>query len=90
MSTYMDLNLNILNIYGPYVDRNPFWDSLDDFISLKKNFLIVNDLNMTLSLKEVLVSLPRQDYLRDYFSHFSKKNMFDRCRAYKISARLEE
>jgi hypothetical protein len=69
----------ILNLYGPYVDRRTYWDSLIDQGVLREDNLILDgDLNLTLSPREVWGDLTRQDPLVDYFVHvFEESNIVD-------------
>jgi hypothetical protein len=60
----------ILNIYGPYQDRVPLWESLlwKSFIS-KDNMIIGGDLNFSLGAAEVWGPRARADPLMDFFCH---------------------
>jgi hypothetical protein len=53
---YKDLgfSFDILNVYGPYLDRITYWEQLAVSEALSDPLLLINgDLNVTLSLREV-------------------------------------
>ena len=65
-----NLNLNIVNIYGPYNDRVEFWDSFKNSdISRKENMIIGGDLNFTLGAHEIWGLKARTDPLSPFFSN---------------------
>jgi hypothetical protein len=70
--------VHILNIYGPYQNKKPFWESL-----LKKSFfqellILGGYLNLSLGPSEVWRDSVRPDPLADYFFHkFLKSRLMD-------------
>ena len=58
----------VLNIYGPYNERVPFWDSLRASQFLKKeNVVIGGDLNFTLGVHDIWGLNARSDPLVAFF-----------------------
>ena len=53
-SQYLRNTLHILNVYGPYEEREAFWDDLllKSWLEMDK-FILVGDLNFTLNVGEV-------------------------------------
>jgi hypothetical protein len=68
-------SFRIINLYGLYVDRIPFWNDLSNngFLSLQ-NLILGGDFNFTLSLKEVWGEHPRYDPQEILFSHWIESN----------------
>jgi endonuclease/exonuclease/phosphatase family metal-dependent hydrolase len=69
---YADMGriFTILNIYGPYQDRVPYWESLTQkYYLLRDNFIIGGDLNLSLGTAEVWGLRARVDPLMDFFHH---------------------
>jgi hypothetical protein len=67
-----DLNksLKLLNCYGPYSDREAFWETLKkDGLFNEHNLVMGGDLNFTTSCREVWGEIARVDPLHIYFSH---------------------
>ena len=60
--------LTILNIYGPYKNREPFWENAltSGFLSTP-NLILGGDLNLTLHSSEVWGHKPSPDPLFGYF-----------------------
>lgn len=47
-------DFKVINLYGPYVERNPFWDMLIPQDSLaSENVIKGEDLNLTLHSREI-------------------------------------
>jgi exonuclease III len=60
---------HILNIYGPYQNRGPFWDTLFNKSFLKDHLVILGgDLNFSLGQSEVWGLHARTDPLAGYFT----------------------
>ena len=73
------MTLTILNIYGPYLNRVPFWNDLlsKSFISNRK-VILGGDLNFSLGCAEVWVPSVMLDYLAPFFSNaFSYHDLLD-------------
>ena len=65
-----NLNLTIVNIYGPYTNRLEFWDSFRKSGFIKEIKLIIDgDLNFTLGAHEIWGPKARTDPLAPYFSN---------------------
>jgi exonuclease III len=57
-----DLAFSVVNIYGLYSDRAPFWEELSSACVFANPLLVVGgDSNFTLSLREVWGVNPRED-----------------------------
>jgi hypothetical protein len=71
-----DLAFFIVNIYGLYSDRAPFWEELS-FASVFSDPLLVvgGNLDFTLSLREVWGVNPREDQHKGFFSLFWRKHV---------------
>jgi hypothetical protein len=71
--------LNIVNIYGPYHNRGPYWDIVFNRSFLKEKHLSLGgDLNFSLGIKEVLGSHARLDPLSTYFTQkLDEHNLLD-------------
>ena len=66
---------NIFNIYGPYHDNIPFWDSLLGNSLLKGDSVILGgDLNFTLGQSEVWGPHAQTDLLTRYFTQKLEEN----------------
>jgi hypothetical protein len=64
-------SFSMVHIYGPYVDRVPFWEDLSLLGSFSGPFMVVGgDLNFTLSLYEIWGENPRQDNQMGFFVSF--------------------
>jgi len=64
-------SFEIINIYDPYVDKCPFWEGLSEsWLIQAQNVIIGEDLNFTLSLKEVCGRHPRRDLIEGFFIHW--------------------
>ena len=73
------LKLSILNCYGPYHNRDSFWNVVASggLLSLP-NLILAGDLNLTLSASEIWGSKALSDPLSPYFSKlFSDHNLVD-------------
>jgi hypothetical protein len=65
-----DLNkrLKFINCYGPYANREVFWESIKrDGILKEQNVILGGDLNFTTSIMEMWGAHSRDDPLRSYF-----------------------
>jgi hypothetical protein len=61
-------NFTILNIYGPYQDRVPYWESLvPRYFFLRDNVIIGGDLNFSLGEIEVWGPRAHADSHTDLF-----------------------
>jgi hypothetical protein len=60
--------IHILNIYGPYQSRKPFWDSLLTKSFFKELLILGGDLNLSLGPSEVWGDNARPNPLADFFS----------------------
>jgi hypothetical protein len=50
----LEIILNVLNVYGPYKDRIPFWENMSASRALNDlHTLIGGNLDLTLSLREI-------------------------------------
>jgi len=69
-STDIGEEITLLNTYGPYQDRIPFWENLFKKDCFKGNSVIIGgDLNFTLGQSEVWGPQARVDTLADFFIH---------------------
>jgi hypothetical protein len=67
--------LKLINVYGPYVDRIPFWEGLGRSGVLEApNIILGGDLNFTISMHEVWRPHPRQDSQESFFVNWIEKN----------------
>jgi hypothetical protein len=65
----------ILNIYGPYLERTPFWESIFKLKLLKvDNLILGGDLNFSLGLVEVWGPNACPDHLSAMFTHLLSAN----------------
>ena len=67
----LELNLDVclVNIYGPYIDREVFWKNLLDLDCMKCEKLILGgDLNFSMGLSEIWGFRARSDSLSDFFT----------------------
>ena len=61
--------LKLLNVYGPYKDRQSFWDHIYKLGLLNlENLILGGDLNFTLGTSEVWGGRQTDDPLSDYFA----------------------
>jgi hypothetical protein len=61
----------VLNVNGPYADRNSFWDNmLVSGIMPHSPFILGGDMNFTSSISEVRENYPRLDPSKAYFIHY--------------------
>ena len=61
----------VLNVNGPYADRNSFWDNmLVSGIMPHSPFILGGDMNFTSSISEVREDYPRSDPSKAYFIHY--------------------
>jgi hypothetical protein len=64
-------SFSVLNIYGPYAERIPYWDYFPNVISLNDHVTLVGgDLNFILSYRELLGESPRLDAQSIFFIYF--------------------
>jgi len=78
-STDLGMVVIVLNIYGPYINRVPFWDSLlsNDFV-LNRDLILGGDLNLSLGCEEVWGPKATSDSLSYYFiQSFAQKDQLD-------------
>ena len=76
---HLGMNLIVLNIYGPYLNRVPFWNDLlsKSFISIRK-VILGGDLNLSLGCVEVWGPRAVPDSLAPFFSNaFSCHDLLD-------------
>ena len=67
-SIELQLDLCFINIYGPYMDREVFWNNLSDMDCFKCPYLVFGgDLNFSLGLSEIWGVKARVDALTDFF-----------------------
>jgi hypothetical protein len=65
----LNLNLKLINCYGPYADREVFWEGIKrEGILNEDNLILGGDLNFTTSSREVWGEHARVDPLQLYFS----------------------
>jgi hypothetical protein len=70
-STELGHSLLLINIYGPYVDRKRYWDTLEKCSWFSEQEVVVGgDLNFSLGASEVWGPRSSLDPLVDYFTHF--------------------
>jgi hypothetical protein len=70
--------VHILNIYRPYKNKKPFWDSLLTKSFFKELLILGGDLNLSLRPSEVWGDSVRPDQLADYFCHkFAESRLTD-------------
>ena len=71
--------VNVFNVYGPCLNRIPFWDSLFTNSILGGDMVVIGgDLNFSLGQVEVWGKNARQDLLTEYFTHkLVEKNWID-------------
>jgi hypothetical protein len=76
---YVDFAFSVINIYGPYSERIPFWEDLkNEGIFNDPLSVIGGDLNFTLSLREVWGPSPKEDRQRGFFLSFLESvNLLD-------------
>ena len=68
-------SFDVINIYGPYLNRIPFWDTIFNHSLLRREKLIIGgDLNFSLGQTKVWGPHARPDSLTDYFT----RNLVDR------------
>ena len=73
------LHLSILNCYGPYLNRDTFWNAaaLGGLLS-QPNLILAGDLNLTLNTSEIWGSRAQPDPLGPFFSKlFSDHHLVD-------------
>ena len=68
-STELKMDLCFVNVYGPYVEREGFWNNLLDFVHLNCTKLILGgDLNFSLGFSKTWDARARVDNLCNFFS----------------------
>lgn len=68
-----NLKISILNVYGPYNNREFFWNNLENSGVFEiQNLIVAKDLNFTLSTAEIWGSTARIDPLSYFFTIFLK------------------
>ena len=71
--------MTLLNTYGPCVDWRSFWERLDHLGLLEvKDLIIVGDLNLMTSSKDIWGEKEKADPLSNFFKQlFSKNTLVD-------------
>ena len=70
-SIELKMELCFFNVYGPYVEREGFWNNLLDFVSLNFSKIIFGwDLNFSMGLSKILGDRARSDCLSDFFAKY--------------------
>jgi len=65
---YIDFEVKICNVYGPYINHNVLWENLSNSNIFKDGDVILGgDMKFKLPLKEIWGQHPRQDPLDGYF-----------------------
>jgi len=59
--------VHLLNIYGPYLNKKPFWETLIKKLFFNELLILGGDLNLSLGPSEVWGDGVRPDPLADYF-----------------------
>jgi len=68
----------LLNIYGPYQNRIPFWENIFSNDCFKGPVIIGGDLNFSLGPSEIWGPQARVDTLTDFFTHkLMNQNLID-------------
>jgi hypothetical protein len=71
----LNRSINLLNVYGPCIDRKAFWQRLDDLgLLAAKNLILAGDLNLITSPKEMWGDKALSDPLSNFFNHIFYKN----------------
>ena len=66
----LGISLSVLNIYGPYINRAPFWESLfQNPMANGDSVVLGGDLNFSMGLTEVWGSNAQADSLARFFVH---------------------
>ena len=66
----MQLELFFLNLYGPYTDREAFWNNLSVMDCFNfPNLVVGGDLNFSLGQSEIWGVKAKVDGLTDFFNH---------------------
>ena len=64
------LDITFLNLYGPYLDRENFWNHLSGMDCFKSTYLVFGgDLNFSLGLSDIWGVNAHVDALTDYFTN---------------------
>ena len=71
--------ISILNVYGPYRDRQTFWTEVDESRLLARpNLILGGDLNLTLGPTEIWAGTTLEDTLSSFFKElFIRYNLID-------------
>jgi exonuclease III len=73
----LDKKLKLINCYGPYLDREVFWETIKREGLLKEHSLILGgDLNFTTSSREVWGAHARSDSLQPFLDSWYKKRVW--------------
>jgi hypothetical protein len=68
--------LLVLNVYGPYHECVPLWESFLNITFMNSDGLILrNDLNFSMGVAEIWGPRARPDPLSDFFSHIMGENV---------------
>jgi hypothetical protein len=82
----LDAFFNFVNLYGPYVDKKPLWESLDSFKVLStENLILGGELNFTLSLQEVWCAHPHRNPLEYFCAHLLESSHLVDLEPFKLS-----
>ena len=69
-SIELQLDLNFINLYGPYLDREFFWNQLSGMDCFNCPYLVFGgDLNFSLGLSEIWGVNARVDALTEFFTN---------------------
>jgi hypothetical protein len=73
----LDISICVLNIYGPYNDRQRYWEGFFNLNVSKKNYVVMGgDLNFTWIRFEVWGPSAKVDKLGDYLRHNCEEETF--------------
>jgi hypothetical protein len=69
------LEVRVLNVYGPYVNNGPFWESLLKNSLIKvDNMILGGDINFSLGEVEIWGPNSQPDHQTDLFDHIFSPN----------------
>ena len=67
----LNLDICVVNIYGPFIDRERYWRNIFDLLCHKGEKLILGgDLNFSLGFSEIWGNRARLDPLSDFFTKY--------------------
>jgi len=68
---FLNSSFWLVNVYGPYADRLPFWEGLSESrVTSSSNIILGGDLKLMLSIREVWGAHPHRDAQEGLFSHW--------------------